>query len=57
MQEYIKAEIMKVCERHKIRLTPKEFEELVDNYMRRFVTNIDIPNLIRLSEYVIRRNK
>ena len=57
MREYIKAEIMKECERHKIRLAPKEFEELVDNYMSRFVTNIDIPSLIKLSEYVIRRNK
>lgn len=57
MREYIKAEIMKECERHKIRLAPKEFEELVDNYMSRFVTNIDVPSLIKLSEYVIRRNK
>ncbi len=54
--ESMKAKIIKVCEDHKIRLTPSELDELTMDYLNKFVFNISITDLIRLGEYVVRRN-
>ena len=52
----LEEKIMEVCENHNIRLTPKEFKELVDNYIDKFINHVSITDLIRLSEYIVRRN-
>lgn len=54
--EEIRNKIMKVCEEHKIRLTPSEYQKLVEDYVNHFITNISIPDLIQLSDNVKRRS-
>ena len=53
----IKCMIMEICEDHRIRLTPKEYEELVRDYKSKFITKVDVSSLMQLAENVIRRNK
>ena len=47
--------ILTISEEYSIRLTPSEFEILVDDYWNRYINNIDISGLIQLSENVKRR--
>lgn len=56
LEENIKNKIMIICEDHKIRLTPKEYNELIKDYINDFIENINVSDLIRLSENVQRRN-
>lgn len=56
LEENIKNKIMIICEDHKIRLTPKEYNELIKDYINDFIENISVSDLIRLSENVQRRN-
>ena len=56
LEENIKNKIMIICEDHKIRLTPKEYNELIKDYINNFIENISVSDLIRLSENIQRRN-
>lgn len=52
----IKAKIMKICEEHKIRLTPLEYNELIDDYINHFINSISVVDVIQLSDNVRRRH-
>lgn len=55
-KQQIYNKIIELCESHKIRLTPKEYDQLVSEYINTFIENISVSDLIRLSENVQRRN-
>ena len=52
----IRDSIRTIAEEYKIRLTPEEFKILENNYIERYVNNVDISSLIQLSENIKRRN-
>ena len=54
--EDISNKINKICEDHKIRLTPKEYNQLIMDYLNHFIYNISVTDLIELSENIKRRN-
>ena len=54
--EDISNKIIKLCEEHKIRLTPKEYSQLTIDYLNHFIYNISVTDLIELSENIKRRN-
>lgn len=48
--------IIELCENHKIRLTPKEYDQLVDDYINTFIENISVVDIIKIAEFIERRN-
>lgn len=55
IKNQIKSKIFKVCEEHKIRLTPSEYETLVNDYFNHYIENIDVCSVIQLSENIEKR--
>lgn len=54
--QVLRHKIMTVCEEHKIRLTPKEYEELVTYYYDSYFNNIDVSSLLQFAENIKRRS-
>ena len=52
----IASKIMTLCEKYKIRLTPSEYEQLINNYVSKCVDNIDLGLLMQLAENIVRQN-
>lgn len=55
--ENIEKMIIQKCEDHKIRLTPNEYKQLVIDYEKKYIQNIDLNILTQLADNIIRRNK
>lgn len=55
-KQQIYNKIIELCESHKIRLTPKEYDQLVNEYINTFIENISVVDIIKIAEFIERRN-
>ena len=52
----VKVMIMEVCEAHHIRLTPKEYDELVRDYKNKYILKVDVGSILQIAQNIEKRN-
>lgn len=51
----VRQQVLNIANKYKLRLTPVEFEELVDMYIQKYMKNIDLTSLLKLTENIQNR--